>query len=158
MSANVSALLANQLMQYTVCRSPTGTFNENEEAERKMGENLSEINQGPLLKKQRWREKKDHNWNPTQRASLFFTLSMAELLYSLTFWCCARQWAKKEFCITQVHFPLQSVLSKLSDLTRHIVEMTDAHLQAPDTHFKRELSQKDPNTCADAKKINPKSK
>lgn len=36
-------------------RAPTGTFNENEEAERKMGENLSEINRGPLLKKQRWR-------------------------------------------------------------------------------------------------------
>ena len=45
-------------MQYTVCGAPTGTFNKNEEAERKMGENLSEINQGPLLKKQRWREKR----------------------------------------------------------------------------------------------------
>jgi len=41
-----------------VCRAPTGTFNENEAAERKMGENLSEINRGPLLKKQRWRGKK----------------------------------------------------------------------------------------------------
>lgn len=43
-------------------------------------------------------------------------------------------------------FSPQSVLVKLSDLTRHIVEMTDAHLQASDKHLKWELSQRDRNT------------
>lgn len=52
-----------------------------------MGENLSEINRGPRLKKQRWRggEEEGHNWNPTQRASHFFTLSARELLHPGTF-------------------------------------------------------------------------
>lgn len=55
-------------------------------------------------------------------------------------------------------FSPQCVVSKLSDLTRHIVEMTDAHLQASDKHLKWELSQRDQTRCAAARKINPKSK
>lgn len=70
---------------------------------REKWEKTSEINRGPLLKKQRWRGNKTIIEIP-HRASLFLTLSLTELLYSLTFWCCAHQWAKKRLGIAQVHF------------------------------------------------------
>ena len=116
-----------------------------------MGENLSEINRGPLLKKQRWRGKKTIIEIP--RRGLLFSLpfSMAELLYSLTFFMsCTLPSREGARHYTGTISP-QSVLSKLSDLTRHIVEMTDAHLQASDKHLKRELSQRDCNTMCSCK-------
>lgn len=134
-----------------MCRAPTGTSNENEEAGRKMGENLSEINRGPLLKKQRWREKKTIIEIP--RRGLLFSLpfSMAELLYSPTFLMSCTPKSREGAQHYTGTFSPQSVLSRLSDLTRHIAEMTDAHLQASDKHLKQELSQRDCNTMCSCK-------
>lgn len=123
-----------------------------------MGENLSEINRGPLLKKQRWRGKKDCNWNPTQRSCLFFVLSMAELLYSLAFWCHVLPMNQGGDLHYTGTFSLQTVLSKVSDLTRHIVKMTDAHLQASDKHLIWELSQRDQNKMCSWMRISLESK
>lgn len=50
--------------------------------------------------------KKDHNWNPTQRAPLFFTLSKAELCM-LTFWCRIHRRTERKLSVTQIPLPLR---------------------------------------------------